>query len=221
MTISAMLSGFLEDEFKIQYIRGWLGTGAINFFGLPFAGKDTQCEKFAESLEGQMIQGGELLRKNPGLTDDERKIMEAGELLPIEVYLRLVVPILGNPDYASRPLMYASVGRFFGEEGAVLRASKAAGHTLRVAVLIEVSDEDLLRHRDWSREDPARGIRSDDDPEKLALRITEFHDKTDPVINFYRQSGMLIAVSGAGTKEEVYARILDALYNFALNRPRH
>ena len=41
----------------IEIITQWLGTGAINIFGLPFAGKDTHGHRLAE-LFGASIMGG-------------------------------------------------------------------------------------------------------------------------------------------------------------------
>ncbi len=207
-------------DVELAHIRGWLGTGAINIFGLPYAGKDTQCTRVATALGGAVIDGGGLLRRNPHMTEDERKIMEAGELLPIDVYLRLVVPVLGNPLHGGKPLVLSSVGRFFGEEGAVMRASKAADHTLRVVVLLEVSDDDVLQHQAEAAANEDRGIRADDDPGKLTRRIDEFHTKTAPVIDFYRQSGKLVAIQGSGTKDEVFYRIVHAIYDFAVTHPR-
>ena len=39
---------------NIEAIRQWLGAGAINLFGLPMSGKDTQGERLAAALSAQL-----------------------------------------------------------------------------------------------------------------------------------------------------------------------
>jgi len=203
----------------LAHIQGWIGTGSINIFGPPFAGKDTQCKLLAVALDASVVAGGDLLRGHPDMKDHERAIMDAGELLPIEVYLRLVVPILGQQKYRGMPLVYSSVGRFKGEEGAVQKASKDAKHPMRAVVLLEVPLEVALRHH-LEGDVQERGSRADDDPEVIPRRFREFDTKTRPVIDFYRNDGKLVAVDGDGTKDEVFERIITALYDFARLHPR-
>jgi adenylate kinase len=42
-------------------------------------------------------------------------------------------------------------------------------------------------------------------------RLDVYREKTAPLIDYYRKSGKLREVSGAGTVEEVFARILIAM----------
>src|SRR5258708_18427893 len=44
-------------ETKIQEVREWLGPGALNFFGKPFAGKATQAERLAVHFGVRFICG--------------------------------------------------------------------------------------------------------------------------------------------------------------------
>ena len=68
-----------------------------------------------------------------------------------------------------------------------------------------------------SREDETRGERADDAEHILATRFTEFRDKTLPVIESYREKGMLIEVDGNPPKDEVHQTILRGLLRLAQN----
>ena len=60
--------------------------------------------------------------------------------------------------------------------------------------------------------------RADDaSPEIFARRLTEFREKTQPVLDFYRERDLLLSVDGAGSREEVFARMVVALKRFSQN----
>jgi formate dehydrogenase gamma subunit len=53
--------------------------------------------------------------------------------------------------------------------------------------------------------------REDDRPEAIRVRMEAYHRSTEPLIGFYRQRGLLLAVSAEGTPSEVFQRTVDAL----------
>lgn len=53
--------------------------------------------------------------------------------------------------------------------------------------------------------------RDDDRPEAVRVRMETYHKNTAPLIEFYQQRGLLVAVPAEGTAEEVYQRTLEAL----------
>lgn len=194
-------------------VREWLGTGTINVFGVPFAGKDTQCFRLSRWLDAPVLSGGDILRKREDLPARIRETINAGRLIPIEDYLAIVTPYLGQAEFQNRPLVLSSVGRYRGEEDGVLKATEAAGHPMKAVVALQI-DEDIIWQR-WHKavEVMDRGHRVDDsDEETLKVRLEEFRLKTVPVLTFYRENGMLIELDGTGTPEEVEAAILEALH---------
>jgi adenylate kinase len=72
-------------------------------------------------------------------------------------------------------------------------------------------DEGILIRRIESRiaETRARGepLRKDDDPEVLKTRLDAYRRQTAPLIEHYREKGMLRAVDGMATPDEVAAAI--------------
>ena len=74
----------LVDE--IAAIKQWLGTGSINIFGMPFAGKDTQGKILSDMFDGPLLGGGDILR-NSVLPEHVRAAQKKGLLIPTEDYI--------------------------------------------------------------------------------------------------------------------------------------
>jgi len=200
-------------EENITRIKNWLGQGSINIFGMPFAGKDTQGGTLSDLLNAELMGGGTILR-NSIIPDDVRTVMERGDLIPTDDYLRIVLPYLSQEKFNGKPLLLSSVGRWHGEEAGVLAATEAAGHPLRAVVVLTV-DEDIARTRHAEGGSEDRGSRADDAADVFNTRITEYREKTLPVIEFYRDKELLIEVDGNQTPVEVTSDIIEKLAAFA------
>jgi len=194
----------------IDEIGQWLGTGAINIFGRPFSGKDTQGELLAKLFGGELIGGGDILRSHhdPKKIED---IMASGGIIPSDFYEQMVLPYLARKAFAHKPLILSSVGRSHGEEPVILRAAAAAGHPIKTVLLLKISEEEVWGRFEESLEDHDRGNRSDDRRDVLKTRLQKFQEKTAPVIEFYRDKGLLIEIDGAKSREAVTEEILTAL----------
>ena len=53
--------------------------------------------------------------------------------------------------------------------------------------------------------------RADDTPEALAERLTEYHEKTEPVLGLFQKKELVIDVDGEKTADEVHRQICDKL----------
>ncbi len=200
-----------RTDTMIPAIINWLQTDSINIFGRPFAGKDTQGRKLAELLGAVLLGGGDILR-NSVIPDQLKERMHAGELIPTKDFVDIVLPYLSQPAFAQKPLILSSVGRWQGEEESVLAATKAAGHSIRAVVLLELSEEAVRQRWQQAHHQDQRGQRVDDAAQALELRLKEFRDKTLPVLDFYHERGLLIEVDGNGSVELVESAILTKLY---------
>jgi len=210
-----MTNTLLSDE-HLATIKMWLGTGSINIFGLPFAGKDTHGETLSKLFDAPLLGGGEILR-NSAIPTELKAQLDAGILFPTEDYLRIVTPYLSKDEFASHPLILSSVGRWIGEEEGVLQATAASGHATKAVIYLHAGEE--VVHRRWkkSQEKGDRGNRADDAEHVLETRINEFNTKTLPVIEVYRQKGLLIEVNSDAEKQEVLGSILARLLMLATN----
>ncbi len=141
--------------------------------------------------------------------------MNRGELIPIEDYLRIVTPYLAQDEFKGAPLVLSAVGRFLGEEQGVMQATAAAGHALKLVILLDLEEEVVWERWRGSLKLLDRGARADDGLEALKVRLQEFHHKTQPVIDFYQQHGLLAVVDGSAAPKVVETSVLDALYRRA------
>lgn len=196
----------------ISLITQWLGSGSINLFGLPYAGKDTQAELLAKEFGGVRLGGGEILR-NSTLTPGGKAAMEAGELFPTQEYIDIVLPYLSREEFANKPLILSSVGRWHGEEEGVVQALEQSRHPLKTAIFLTIPTDTLHERWEVARTTSDRGGRADDAKEKLSTRLAEFQDKTMPVIDYYRQAGLLIEIDASKHVIDVCRDIIAALHN--------
>lgn len=201
----------MNDNEKIEVIKKWLGKGSINIFGRPFAGKDTQGIRLAKLLDASLIGGGEILR-SASIPDPVKESMKTGQLIPSEEYITIVLPYLSQPIFADKPMVLSSIGRWKGEEEGVIKTLEESNHPLKAVVYLNISDHDS-RHRWLAREIyKDRDDRHDDAKSALQIRFDEFNQKTIPVIDFYRDMGILSEIDGKLTREEVTSKIIDTLY---------
>ena len=194
----------------IEKLQSWLGTGAINIFGRPFAGKDTQGGKLLDLFGGVMLGGGDILR-NSTIPEEINAVMMRGELIPTSDYISIVLPYLAKTEFAGKPLILSSVGRWIGEESGVIEALAKANHTLKAVIYLDISEDDVRKrwHALAKRDD--RSKRNDDTLAALEIRLDEYRNKTLPVIDEYDRLGLLVRINGAGTVESVHEKIRDAL----------
>ena len=54
-------------------------------------------------------------------------------------------------------------------------------------------------------------VRDDDKPEAIQKRLETFHQKTEPILDFYKQSGKVVVIDASANPDEVYNQILKNL----------
>lgn len=196
---------------QIELIKNWLGSGSINLFGYPFAGKDTQGIKLAELLNGTVISSGDLLRKskdNPKL----QAALASGVNVPSELFFEIVLPYLKSDELTNRPLILSEMGRKnISEAIGTMKVTKESGHPQKVVVLLTLTEDEVWRRFNQSKIDGDRGQRTDDSDEILVNRLDKFKKEVLPVIEMYRQNNSLVEVDGSLSREEVTNEILSEL----------
>ncbi len=202
------------DFEKTPELKTWLGSGSINFFGLPFAGKDSQARRIADRLQGTVLSSGDIFR-NSVIPPKTKAIIDSGVLAPTQDFIDIVLPYLKKSEFAGRPLMLSSVGRWHGEEEGVIGALEESKHPLKAVVYLALDEAIAIERLDLEENAIERGIREDDGKEKLLTRIEEFHNKTLPVIDYYREAGLLIEIDASLPKDDVERTILEQLISRA------
>ena len=211
-------------EEKLAFIKDWLGTGSSNIFGLPMSGKDTVGIKLAENLGARFLSSGMIIRAME--QEKGEHYTESGALAPTDIFYEWVLPYFGREDLKNSALVLSSVGRWSGEENEVMNAAAEAGHPIKAAILLNISEADVQVRweavRDAGvRETGQEATKREDDKSRGVFqnRIKEFIEKTMPVIQHYQALGLLVQVRADMTREEVFSELVNQLYDFAKKHP--
>ena len=218
-TLSFMYN--LSMENKISAIRSWLGSGAINIFGIQFSGKDTLGVPLAERLGAKFISSGDLVRAAMHNSDDSRIQQAAldtqtGILTPTDEFRQLIVPHLKDDRLSGIPLVLGSVGRWIGEEEVVMTALAEGGHPLHAVIVLDIPEEEVWRRWEEVKNTRNGGRQDDQDRSRVAKRLQEFKEKTVPVITKYTSLGIVINIDATGTIEDTFNAAIDGLYRRAI-----
>ena len=199
---------------KIKLINDWLGSGSINIFGRPFSGKDCQSRILTDLLDGNMLGAGEIFRGDD-MPESVKQCMLLGTLVDTNDFTELILHRLSQPKFANKPLILNSIGRSHGEEEIVIEAAKNSKHPTKAVIYLTLSDNDIYKRLQKLNEVNDRNNRIDDSKELIATRINEFRQKTKPVINYYKNIGLLYEIDGRNSIEQVTSDILDCLFKIA------
>lgn len=200
----------------LEKIKKWLGAGAINIFGLPFAGKDTHGHELARLFDAPLLSSGKVFRDSKdSLSPEVRATLDNGGLPPSDVFLSLFAPYFNREEFGCQPLILSSVGRWIGEEQEIMKAAEQSGHPIKAAVYLHLKEATVYDRQAVSQEAGDRGNRPEDAVHILKTRIEEFNNKTIPVIEEYRRRGLVIEVDSDASKEEVLKSILARLFMMA------
>lgn len=207
--LAVTMYNLLMDE-KISRIKQWLGTGSINVFGRPFAGKDTQGKRLAEMFGGAFISSGDILRHSQDHQEIQR-IMADGGIIPSELFVEVMIPYLKSDRFAGTPLILSEVGRKPGEERAIIDTAEQTGHPIKAVILLDMPEGVVWQRFEASRIDQDRGQRADDNRDVLQTRLDAYRQNVPVVIETYRQMGILFEVDGTLSRDEVTGLILGGL----------
>lgn len=195
----------------VKQIAEWLGTGSINIFGVPFSGKDTQGQALAKLLNAHFLSSGHILRESQQVASS----IDMGNLAPTKDFIDIVLPQFLKAEYAGKPLILSSVGRWHGEEKMVISALEQANHQLKAVIFLDIPDSEIITRYNQSIKLSDRGDRKDDTQDVIQKRIDEFNQKTRPVIDFYNNKELLITIDGTADRQNVTEDIINKLLAFA------
>jgi adenylate kinase len=179
--------------------------------GPPGAGKGTQAKFIAEHFKIPAISTGDIFRANVSqgtpLGLQAKKYMDAGEYVPDEVTNQMVRNRIDEPDAAGGFLLdgYPRTLAQVEELDGMIRFT---GHQLDAVVCLTV-DQDEIVSRLLQRAQ-VEG-RADDTEDVIRRRQEVYLEQTQPLIEVYRQRGIVVEVDGIGEVEDVTRRIFEAL----------
>ena len=179
--------------------------------GPPGAGKGTQAQVVAERYSIPAISTGDIFRKNASegteLGIQAQRFMDAGEYVPDELTNLMVRNRIDEPD-AERGFLLDGYPRTLAQVEELDGMIKHTGHVLDAVVVLTVDKEELVQRLLQRAETEGRA----DDTEDVVRRRQEvYEDQTAPLIDVYRDRGLMIEVDGMGEVDTVTERIFKAL----------
>lgn len=180
----------------------------VVLMGAPGAGKGTQAKFLQKSLGLLQIATGDLFRENLRNETElgllAKRYMAAGELVPDEVTVGMVRERLSRPDCA-RGAILDGFPRTIAQGQALEKLLAEMGSQVTVAPYIYV-DQDVLLTR-LLRRAQLEG-RVDDNEETIRTRMRVYREQTAPLLDYYRQKGLLVEIDGDQPVEAVSQALL-------------
>ena len=202
-------------------------------FGPPGAGKGTQAKRLVSTLGVPQISTGDIMRaeRASGSELGQRfdSYMSQGLLVPDELVLELIQVRLSQAD-AAKGAIFDGYPRTVAQATSFDAMLGKLGRAIDKVISIEVPLEEMVEravgrriHEETGRiyhlryDPPPPGLagslvqRKDDTEEVVRKRFTEYQEKTRPVLDYYLERGLVAAVDGVGSLDDVTARIRTAL----------
>lgn len=203
----------------------------IIFLGPPGAGKGTQAQIVCQRLGIPQVSTGDMLRAaiaaGTEMGRKAKEYMDQGQLVPDEVVIGIVKDRLADPD-CQKGYILDGFPRTVEQAKALSTFAK-----IDVAINLDVPDDVLVKRLSGRRVCPLCGApyhvdrlngetvcradgtpliqRDDDKAETVLNRLAVYHQKTAPLIDHYREAGLLKNIGGCLSLEEISEEIFRTL----------
>ena len=200
-------------------------------FGPPGAGKGTQAARLVELLGVPQISTGDMMRAERKSDSELGKrfdeFMSKGALVPDEMVLELIEKRLSQSDAAGGAI-FDGFPRTQPQAEALDSLLSKLGRKIAKLVVIEVPLDAIVERITGRRVDPSTGHvyhvrynpppagvevvqRKDDTEEVVRTRDAGYKAKTEPVLPYYEERGLVARVNGVGELDEITERIKEAI----------
>jgi adenylate kinase len=199
--------------------------------GPPGSGKGTQATGIAEKCSIPAVSTGDLFRKNIAEGTDLGKKAESytksGKLVPDDLVLDMVADRLSQAD-CEKGYLLDGFPRTVPQAEGLKKMLAERGADLDHVVQIDVADEEIVERLSARRTCEKCGAiynlkfsppsvegvcdkcgsdrlqqRADDVPETIRQRLSVYHDQTAPLVEYYREAGLLRPVDGSQPPKKV------------------
>jgi adenylate kinase len=210
----------------------------IVMLGAPGAGKGTQARLISEKYGIPQISTGDIfranIRDNTELGQRAKSYMDQGLLVPDQVTCDLVVDRIRRDDCAGGYIL-DGFPRTIPQAQALTKALSDHGSRIDYAIDVEVPDDNIVQRMSGRRACPKCGAtfhirykmpqtegvcdtcgseliqREDDHAQTVQKRLDVYHSQTQPLIQYYREQGVLHTVDGTREMNTVFNDICAAL----------
>jgi adenylate kinase len=198
--------------------------------GPPGSGKGTQGERLQEDLRLPYYATGDILRgavrEETELGRTAKEYMDRGDLVPDEVIVGVIAERIDSTE-AADGFILDGYPRTEPQAEALAEKLTELGRGLTAVLLIDADDDEVVRRLGGRRTCAENGhvfhvefnppqkegvcdvdgsellVRDDDKPEVIRHRLAQYHEKTEPLIDFYDRQSLLRRIDGAAPPEQV------------------
>jgi adenylate kinase len=203
--------------------------------GPPGSGKGTQGERLQEDFRLPYYATGDILRaavkEGTDVGKQAKEYMDRGDLVPDEVIIGVIAERVQSEE-ASDGFILDGFPRTVPQAEALDEKMKELHREITGVIQIDVPEEEILRRLGGRRTcernpshiyhlefDPPKEegvcdidggklvVRDDDKPELIRNRLAQYREKTEPLIEYYDERGILNHVDGGQSQDEVEERI--------------
>ena len=210
----------------------------IIMLGAPGAGKGTQAKQIADKYSIPHISTGDIFRANikngTELGKKAKQYMDQGALVPDELTCDLVMDRIQQGD-CKNGFVLDGFPRTIPQAEALDAALEKINEKMDYAIDVDVPDENIVNRMSGRRAclncgatyhlisipPKVEGIcdrcgseivlREDDKPETVQKRLKVYHEQTQPLIDYYKNQGILKSVDGTQPMDEVFKAIVTIL----------
>lgn len=213
--------------------------------GPPGSGKGTQGERLQEDLRLPYYATGDILRgavrEETELGKTAKEYMDRGDLVPDEVIVGVIAERVCSPQ-ARDGFILDGFPRTMPQAEALDAKLVELGRGVTAVLLIDVSDDEVVRRLGGRRTCVENGhvfhlefnppkrdgicdldgseltVRDDDKPEVIRNRLDQYHEKTEPLVDYYDRRSVLRRIDGVATPQEVSEEVRRTLATMRLER---
>lgn len=210
----------------------------IALIGAPGSGKGTQAKLLEADRNIPQISSGDMLRAavaaGTRFGQQAKEIIDTGQLVSDDIMLGIISERLGEPD-AEEGFILDGFPRTEKQALDLEDLLDQLGKPLDAAILMDVDFDILLKRLTGRRTCSLTGKllniyfssqeeldactnaggeliqRNDDNEETIKSRLDVYHQRTEPLIEYYRSRGRLRTVDADGSIDDVYGRLLGVL----------
>ena len=198
--------------------------------GPPGSGKGTQGERLQEDLRLPYYATGDILRaavrEETELGRTAKEYMDRGDLVPDDVIVGVIAERIDTTE-AADGFILDGFPRTLPQAEALAARLEELGRALTAVLLIDASDDEVVRRLGGRRTCEENGhvfhvefnppekegrcdidgsplvVRDDDEPDVIRHRLDQYHEKTEPLVDFYDHQSLLRRIDGTAAPDDV------------------